>query len=102
MHSFPPFTVTVDPHSRTVTLSGEVDLAAAPALAELTAGSTEIRSVDLSSATFLDTTVLTFLVGLDHRQKEHGDRLSVMGAPPIVRKMFAITGLLNLLATPRG
>jgi anti-anti-sigma factor len=97
MHSFPPFTVSVDRSTRTAKLSGEVDLAAGPALAEIAASPVRISSVDLSSVTFLDSTVLTFLAGLDDHLKATGERLSVVGAAPAVRKVFMLTGLLHLL-----
>lgn len=97
MHSIPPFSAAVDPRTRTIRLSGEVDMSAAPTLANLVDDQGEVSTVDLAEVTFLDTTVLNFLVGLDVHLQACGDRLNVVGAAPRIRRVFALSGLTHLL-----
>jgi anti-sigma B factor antagonist len=82
-----------------VVLTGEVDLARAPALQEtfeqlLSAGRSTIV-VDLLNVTFLDSTALGVLVvALGRCQKAGGD-LHLILADPRILKVFEITGLAD-------
>jgi anti-sigma B factor antagonist len=85
-----------------VAVGGEVDLYTAPelerALAEpLTEGATQLV-VDLSEATFVDSTALhVFLCAARQLDREAGE-LIVVVPDPNVRKVFEITGLNRFFA----
>lgn len=90
-----------------VHLSGEVDLAAAPALrdrlvtlAQQLAATDGARGVvlDLERVSFIDSTGLSVLVAAHSRLGESGRQLRVAAAPPRVRRVLELTGLDGLLA----
>jgi len=88
--------VTPGPVS-TVVVSGELDIAAAPALTEaldrLTAdGATEI-ALDLSGVTFCDSTGLGAFVHADQALQARGARLVLVNPSERVRRLLAITSL---------
>jgi anti-sigma B factor antagonist len=79
----------------TVSVAGEVDLATAPelkeALAEIAgAGATGVL-VDLSNATFIDSTTLGVLMGAVRRIRPAGGELVIACHDPNIRKIFEIT-----------
>jgi anti-sigma B factor antagonist len=80
-----------------VAVTGELDMATAPALvAELDAllevGFTELV-VDLTRLEFIDSTGLRGLLQAGQRAHARGARLDVVGAGPAVRRAIEITGL---------
>jgi len=95
-----PFSVAdedIDETTHVVEVAGEVDLYSAPELKEhiLTAidrGRTKIV-VDLTNATFIDSTTLGVLVGARKRLREHDGALAVVCAEDDKLGLFEMTGL---------
>ena len=95
-----PFSVSdedIDETTHVVEVAGEVDLYSAPELKEhvLTAidrGRTKIV-VDLTNATFIDSTTLGVLVGARKRLREHDGALAVVCADDDKLGLFEMTGL---------
>jgi anti-sigma B factor antagonist len=87
----------IDESTQVVAVAGEVDLYSAPELKEhvLTAiegGKTRIV-VDLSGATFIDSTTLGVLVGARKRLREHDGTLAVVCPDDDKLGLFEMTGL---------
>src|SRR5271166_2915728 len=80
-----------------VAVSGEIDVATAPALRdrlhELLAEGHATIVVDLLGVTFLDSTALGVLVGTVKRCREAGGDLLLVLVEPRLQKIFKITGL---------
>jgi anti-sigma B factor antagonist len=81
----------------TLQASGELDLAVAPWLhdqleALFVGGATSIV-VDLTAATFLDSTALGVLVGALNRCRELGGEAHLVVAEPQILRVLSITGL---------
>ena len=90
----------------TVSVAGEIDVATSPVLrrelhAALDTGAARVV-VDLSAATFIDSSGLGVLVGALKRLREsngNGNQtLMLTGLQDAVRKVFEITGLSALFA----
>jgi anti-sigma B factor antagonist len=84
------------PGTVVVSVAGELDLAAAPALKwaltdEVRAGAAHIV-LDLAETSFMDSTAISVLVGID-RILEPGRRLSLVALQPEVLLTFQLTGL---------
>jgi anti-sigma B factor antagonist len=96
-----PLTLHIDWPARIITVRGEVDLYSSPslqkAMSRLVQAHPGNTTVDLHRVDFLDATGLTCLVELNNALGPSGDRLTVI-APPRLRRLFAITGLEDLLA----
>jgi anti-sigma B factor antagonist len=79
----------------TVAVGGEVDLHTAPALklalGEVIDQGARYVLVDLSRATFIDSTTLGVLMGAVKRLRPAGGELAIACSDPNVRKIFAIT-----------
>jgi anti-sigma B factor antagonist len=81
-------------------VSGEIDIQTSPLLDDhlrrvLAEGASSI-TVDLGAVTFLDSTGLSVLIaGLKRCQAEAGD-LRVVSPRPNVRKVFEVTGLIDV------
>ena len=78
-----------------VALRGELDLATVPAAEEAVqqAGDRfEELVLDLSELSFIDSTGLRFILTLDRRSRQDGDRLRLVAGPPQVQRIFQITG----------
>jgi anti-sigma B factor antagonist len=77
--------------------SGELDLAVAPWLSEqldsLFVGGASSVILDLSSATFLDSTALGVLVGVLNRCKDLGGCVHLVVTEPQILRVLSITGL---------
>jgi anti-sigma B factor antagonist len=85
-----------------VAVSGEVDLHTTPELeralaAPVTEGVTQLV-VDLSGATFIDSTALHILLRAARQLDPKGGELIVVVPDPNVRKVFAITGFDRLFS----
>nr|WP_260408581.1 STAS domain-containing protein [Planomonospora venezuelensis] len=83
-------------------VSGEIDIATAPALRArlqnaLTAGGRLL--VDLSGVTFMDARGLSALVAVNNRARELGGAVHLVGVPAAVRRLLRLTGL-NGLSSP--
>ncbi len=90
-----------------VAVGGEVDLHTAPALKTALAETIDRGSrnvlVDLSRATFIDSTTLGVLMGAVKRLRPAGGELAIACRDPNVRKVFAITLLdriFEIFASP--
>jgi anti-sigma B factor antagonist len=84
-------------------LRGDLDLADVVGLdraltAALTDGPTDTLLVDMTEVTFIDSSVLHWIIRSDRRTREGRARLTVVVAPGRVRDVFAITGLEQRLA----
>ncbi len=91
-----------EPHDRIVPLpileaSGELDLAVAPWLSDqldsLFVGGATSVVLDLSAATFLDSTALGVLVGVRNRCKDLGGCMHLVVTEPQILRVLSITGL---------
>ncbi len=85
-----------------IKLQGEVDLYAAPDLKEhvnsaIESGKT-LLILDLSEATFIDSTTLGILVSGMKRLRPRGGRLAVLCPDPTMAKIFDITGLNRMFS----
>jgi anti-anti-sigma factor len=82
-------------------LTGELDAANANALKK--AGRAAIHSgpndllIDFSAVVFCDSTGLSALVHLHQLAKAHGRVMRVINANGIITRVFAVTGLLDVL-----
>jgi anti-sigma B factor antagonist len=78
-----------------LTLHGDVDLYTAPdlkaELIRLIEGGTTRIVVDLTSATFIDSTTLGVLLGALKRLRPAGGELAIVCPDPNIRKIFQIT-----------
>jgi anti-sigma B factor antagonist len=87
----------VDDHTHVVAVRGDIDLYSAPDLREcldelIAAGKTRVL-VDLREASFIDSTTLGVLVGAIKRLRIHGGQLALACDDPSILRVFAITGL---------
>jgi anti-sigma B factor antagonist len=87
----------VDSETHVIQLGGEVDLYTAPEFKErlvelIENGKTKIV-VDLSEATFIDSTTLGVLVGGVKRLRPAGGSLALVCSDQNITKIFEITGL---------
>ena len=85
-----------------VVLTGEVDMHTAPILESELLGAIEAGAqgvtVDLTEATFIDSTFLGVLTAAHKRLDEVGGGISIVCANPNLTKIFEITGLDNMFA----
>ena len=86
----------------TVAVRGELDLASAgelrTRLEQLAAGKPDRLVVDLTQASFVDSSGLGAIAGGLRSQRRHGGVVEVVGAASHVRRVFEIAGLGSLLA----
>ena len=102
-HSSSAFAITsreVDERTSVVAVEGELDLSSAPNLKwtlvdQLAAGRSQLV-LDLTAVTFMDSTALGVLIGVD-RNLSHGERLAIACPQPDVAKIFELTGLYAAL-----
>jgi anti-sigma B factor antagonist len=90
------------PQARVVTASGELDLNAAPALRETLMRLIELGQidliVDLSEATFVDSTVIGVLVGRLNALQKLGGSLVLVCSNENVLRTFEIAGIARAIA----
>jgi anti-sigma B factor antagonist len=81
----------------TLEVHGELDLAVAPWLRDqldaLYVGGADSIVVDLSAATFLDSTALGVLVSALNRSRERGGKVHLVVQEPQILRVLTITGL---------
>ena len=87
----------LDGDTHVVAVTGEIDLFTAPAFkqhvsAPIDAGRTRLV-VDLSAATFIDSSSLGVLIGAHRRLKRRGGSMVVVCDNDAIVKTFRITGL---------
>ncbi|MGH8571366.1 MAG: STAS domain-containing protein [Gammaproteobacteria bacterium] len=87
----------IDGETHIIELGGEIDLYTAPEFKErmiqLIDGGKKRIVVDLSSATFIDSTTLGVLVGGVKRLRPAGGALALVCTDQNITKIFEITGL---------
>jgi anti-sigma B factor antagonist len=85
-----------------IKLEGEVDLYAAPELKDHVNGAIERGHnkliLDLSEATFIDSTTLGILVSGMKRLRPRGGMLAVLCPDPTMARIFDITGLNRMFS----
>ena len=85
-----------------IKLEGEVDLYAAPELKDHVNGAIERGKnkliLDLSDATFIDSTTLGILVSGMKRLRPRGGMLAVLCPDPTMARIFDITGLNRMFS----
>lgn len=85
-----------------VAASGELDLYRAPELEDALAGPVSECArrlvVDLSGASFVDSTTLHLLLAAARRLDAQGGQLIVVAPDPNVRRVFQITGFDHLFS----
>ena len=85
-----------------VSVGGEVDLSTAPELKEVLNGvidgGARFVLVDLSTATFIDSTTLGVLMGAVKRVRPDGGEIAIACSDPNIRKIFEITLLDRIFA----
>ena len=85
-----------DPTTSVVSVEGDLDLSTAPRLKWMLVDALEIGHrrlvIDLSGATFMDSTALGVLVAI-WRKLESGERLIVVCTRPDVLKIFEYAGM---------
>ena len=87
----------IDAETQVIVLGGEVDLYTAPEfkerMVELIEDGKKRIVVDLSAATFIDSTTLGVLVGGVKRLRPAGGSLALVCTDQNITKIFEITGL---------
>ena len=87
----------IDAETQVIELGGEIDLYTAPEfkerMVELIEGGKNHIVVDLSEATFIDSTTLGVLVGGVKRLRPAGGSLALVCTDQNITKIFEITGL---------
>ncbi|HEY2537535.1 MAG TPA: STAS domain-containing protein [Solirubrobacteraceae bacterium] len=80
-----------------IAVEGELDLFTAPSLKQMLVDALHEGSdrlvVDLTEVTFIDSTTLGVLVGIERRLDEDDARLAIVCTRPNVRKIFEFSGL---------
>jgi anti-anti-sigma factor len=80
-----------------VAVAGEIDMATAPRVREAVDGAdldhASQLALDLGSVTFMDSTGLRLVIGLDALAHERGRRFVLMHAPPHVLRLLEVSGL---------
>jgi len=92
----------IDDETHVIELGGEIDLYTAPEFKErmvelIDAGKKRIV-VDLSTATFIDSTTLGVLVGGVKRLRPKGGAMALVCSDQNITKIFEITGLDRVFA----
>ncbi len=92
----------IGPDEYVISLNGDIDLYTAPELKTelhrlIDAGATRIV-VDLTSATFIDSTTLGVLLGALKRFRPTGGELALVCSDPNIRRVFEITLLDRVFA----
>jgi anti-sigma B factor antagonist len=87
----------IDAETQVIELGGEIDLYTAPEfkerMVELIEDGKKRIVIDLSSATFIDSTTLGVLVGGVKRLRPAGGSLALVCTDQNITKIFEITGL---------
>jgi anti-anti-sigma factor len=94
-----PFSVTVEWSGSTciVRVTGEIDMATAPALERCLTGLAGDAVVDFSGVRFMDSTGVAVLARAMKRASDHDVTFSVRGLRPALRQVLDITGLAEHL-----
>jgi anti-sigma B factor antagonist len=104
-HTTPPVALAVEVHRRpeqtTVRLTGEIDMVTAQDVADVLArlldqGSRTVE-LDLSEVRFLSAAGLAVLLEQDRRFRRASGRLLVVAPSPVCGRLFALTGMDEVL-----
>lgn len=91
------------PQAHVVTASGELDLVAAPAIREAVIQLTELGRtdivLDMTDATFIDSTVIGMLVGRQNALRGVGGSICLVCAMPNVLRTIEIAGVGRVFDT---
>ena len=83
-------------HTSIISIEGELDLSTAPqlkwALVDATQAGRDQLIVDLSKATFMDSTALGVLIGVN-RGLAAGERLAIVCVAPTILRVFELSGM---------
>jgi len=99
-----PFAVRVESRGTVsaVSISGELDIASAPAVQEAldraVEAASEILVVDLAGTSFVDSSGLEAIFRSERRATAAGVGMVVVGARPVVRRVFELSGLATRLS----
>ena len=80
-----------------IRVSGEVDMACAPALldtivsADVPPGGKVV--LDLADVAFMDSSGISALVEAHRKREAEGIGMTIVGVPPLVRSLFSISGV---------
>jgi len=95
----------IDARTHVVEVRGDVDLYSAPELrrriAELIDAGKTLYAIDLTEASFVDSTTLRVLVGAIMRLRLRDGRLVLACAEPEILRVLEITGLDQVVAALR-
>jgi anti-sigma B factor antagonist len=101
-----PFEMSVDAHADTATLqlSGELDVATAPALRErvvelVTQGQVNLV-FDCTGLEFIDSTGLGVLIGARARSLAANGTVALTGVRPALQRLLVVTGIDGLFPEP--
>jgi anti-anti-sigma factor len=93
------------PRAAVIELKGEHDLTTRDELDDLVCSLVRVNDVvvvDITTAQFIDTSVLTTLLRGDRLARRHGKKLRLQtGITPVVRKALESSGVLQLVETAR-
>ncbi|HEY0696560.1 MAG TPA: STAS domain-containing protein [Micromonospora sp.] len=99
-HSIWHHQTRTDGNRATVVLSGEIDMSSADQLRRLlqkAVASTDTIDVDLAQVSFIDSTTISALIAAWNTATDTGHRFTVINPSHPVRRVLALTGLLDLL-----
>ena len=95
-------TIAIGADVRVVSAEGEIDLHTAPQLDELLRSLDADRVIlDLTEASFVDSTTVSVMVATDRRLHDEGKEFSIAAGNPTVARLFEITGLDHALDVHR-
>ena len=83
----------------TVRVSGEIDIATAPALRECLAALAEelVVAVDLTEVPFVESSGIAVLIAEHKRRVAAGGQLVITGSTPLTLRVFELTGVDGVL-----
>lgn len=99
----PPFGISIRSHGdrQVIVVAGEIDCATAPALQDalhrLLAEGHRNLAVDLDSVTFMDGSVLTFLLTARRDVGARGGSSTILGHNCLLTRLLRATGLTDVL-----
>lgn len=92
--------VTADPDVVVVRFVGEVDMSMAADLAEASREAIDLGRpirLDVAAVTFIDSTAITYIVGMAAAERDAGRTLLVLGADRRTTDTFQLTGITELV-----
>jgi anti-sigma B factor antagonist len=96
------YRVRADGDTRTIVLSGEIDINGAAELHTLLQKAVDAASgveVDVARVTFIDSSIITTLIKSQKLARAVGCRFAVVNPEAQVHRVLAVTGVLNALTS---